>query len=372
MKVAWIYPFDPKNGISFYARSFADALAPFCEIESFDSAACAADRKLFARINRCDLAHLQYEISLYDCNGSNRFERVCRAIGRPKIVTHHEVYREFPGVFPREKIRGRGIVRILKELIYDVRHPAITAYRRHLKHRFWAATQIVHYTYQKGIMRELGVDETTVEVVGHPVARLQVARHPFSGIDTKTDQIHLGSSGFINRNYDYEQLFATLDLLRLPWRFTWIGGLRQPEHEGLLAALRERIVRRGWERRFTITGWVDEGSLQQRLSELDVYLALFSNRSTSSTLMKALGALRCIVARDLPLTRELNCGEPAMLLTGNNPADAAACIEALARQPRLRERLLAGVERYVAGHSYGEMAKKTAALYERVIVRAGR
>jgi hypothetical protein len=370
MKIAWIYPFDHKNGISFYSRSFTEALAEYADIASFDSADCVHGRGIFAHINAHDLVHLHYETSLYEVNGHNRFSRVSRGINRPKIVTHHEVYREFPGVFPREKIKGRGIVRVLKKFVYDTRHPAFTAYRNHLAHGFWGDVQIVHYPFQKVIMRELGIDETGIEVMPHPVMPVSVTQLPFSNLDANGGEVRLGSSGFINPNYDYEQLFAALDMLKIKWRFTWIGGLRRPEDQAILAGIQEHIARRGWEQRFIITGWVDEDTLQRRLNDLDVYLALFSNRSTSSTIIKALAASRLIVARDLELTRDLNEHGPLMLLTGKNPKDAAMCIEELAQQPALRERIIAAVELYVAGHSYGEIAKKLVSLYRRIFERA--
>jgi glycosyltransferase involved in cell wall biosynthesis len=368
MKIAWIYPFDPKLGNSFYARAYAEALREFVQIEPFDCVECLRDRNLFARINACDLAHLQYEIGFYRGGGWNGFERVCRATSRPKVVTLHEIYREFPGIFPREKIRGRGIVRALREMVYDARHPAHTAFRNHLAHGFWADAHVVHYPYQKQILQDLGVRGNTIEVVEHPIARQPLSRLCFSGIDAGDTEVRLGSSGFINSNYDYEQLFAALDLLKIPWRFTWIGGPRLPEHEPILAEIRERIARRGWEQRFTITGWVDEDALQRHLNDLDVYLALFSNRSTSSTIMKALGSSRLIVARDLPLTRDLNAGASLMMLiVGNDPQDAAARTEELARQQELRNRLTSAVERYVTQHSYGAMAKKLVGLYRKIL-----
>jgi hypothetical protein len=367
MKIAWIYPFDPMLGNSSYSRSYTEALREFADVEEFDSAQCVYNKGLLSKINDCDLVHLQYEYNFFSMRGATGFDRVATSVKRPVIVTLHEVYKEFPGVFPRDNLRGQGLVRKLREFVYDRRHPAHTAFRRHLKNRFWAKRIIAHYPFQKLILLEKGIDPAIIAVVEHPISRQMTARSCFEGWNGPSSVLRLGSSGFINANYDYEQLFAALDGVTIPWRFTWIGGTRLPEHEILLAHLREQVARRGWTDRFSVTGWVDEQSLQKELENLDLYLALFSNRSTSSTLMKALSASRIIIARDLPLTRDLNAPEPILHLVGNDSKEVTEGILTLARDVGIRTRTVASVERYTATHSYPLMAKRLIDLYRNVL-----
>lgn len=372
MKIAWIYPFRKELGNVFYGRAYARALAGHAEVEEVDIAACLArPRQCFERINRCDLAHVQYEVTFFQTRGRNGYERLRRRLRVPLVVTLHEVYRRFPDVYPRENVSGPGPVRLAKLLLYDLRHPSYTAYRRHLAGRFGAALIVVHYPYQKRVLIEAGVPEELIAVVGHPLVPAP-PRESGEGTGEAIDTggpLRLGSSGFINTHFDYDQLLTALERLRIPWHFTWIGGVRRPEDEALRTSLERRVRERGWGERFEITGWVSEEEMAARLRRLHLYLALFTDRSTSGTIMKAIAARAPIVARELPLTREINAEGTLMATVGPSAEELVGGIESLRADARERQRLAANIDRFIENNTYEAKAVELLRHYAEVLRR---
>jgi glycosyltransferase involved in cell wall biosynthesis len=260
-------------------------------------------------------------------------------------------------------ISGKGLVRKIKEFIYDIRHPAYCHWLNHLQASFGARLCIVHYPFQKRILENKGF-KRQIEIIPHPVENVHLTAKQdfFSG-----NELELGSSGFINLNYDYNGLFSLLEKLEIPWRFTWIGGLRRNEDSVLLDSILSKVKSHGWEKQFTITGWVDENELNENLRKLDIYLALFSNRSTSSTLMKALAAECLIVARQLPLTVDLNSDTQIMLTVSENISEVIKSVNSLLTDSLLRERIWKNICAFKEKYSYENMANRHAKLYDQLL-----
>ena len=72
-------------------------------------------------------------------------------------MTLHEVYKQFPDVFPRDEIKGNFITKPIKEYVYDWRHPFVTSFARHVLKGFCADKIIVHAQFQKDILIEKGL-----------------------------------------------------------------------------------------------------------------------------------------------------------------------------------------------------------------------
>jgi hypothetical protein len=361
-KIAWIYPFNRKKGVYFYAENYIRALSGKAEIIQIDLDQCLHDKKIFQIVNDCDLVHIQYITEYFGTGQFNSYRRFIKQITPPVIVTLHEIYDEFPGIFPRSRISGKGLVRKIKELIYDFRHPAYRHWLNHLRASFGARLCIVHYPFQKEILVNKGF-KRQIEIVPHPVEKMQLtARQNFySG-----NELELGSSGFINLNYDYNELFSVLESLEIPWRFTWIGGLRRKEDSVLLDSIVSKIKSHGWRDKFTITGWMDENGLNKNLCNLDIYLALFSNRSTSSTIMKALAAECLIIARQLPLTTDLNSDNQIMLTVSEDDTEIINTVNRLITDSSLQREIIKNIRTFKEQYSYENMALRHVRLYDQL------
>lgn len=365
MTIAWISPFSERCGIADYSRQYVEALRKRCDVACFEPTDFRGrSSAAFASMNRCDLVHVQYESSFFSRGNGEYYGSLCRGCARPLIASLHEVYRSFPGVFPREQLSGSGVTLRLRQWLYDRRHPLQTAYLRHAASSFYATTVLVHYEFQAALAAGQGVDPEKIEILPHPLPRIAVP----AGSAVREAGTHpplcLAGLGFVNPHFDYRLLLAALDRLRSPWRFVWIGGPRRREDEEIAAGLNALINGRGWQDRFTITGWVDEDERNRLLLEADMVLALFSARSSSGSLATALGALRPVVATSLPLTEELAAKAGALHIVDSDAAAVAAGIERIAGDERLRSGMVANAAAYRDAVCYEAMAARLIDLYK--------
>ena len=362
MKIAFIYPFDRNLGTSYYSESYIQALKNHVEIIAIDSLACTRSPKAAALLaNNCDLTHVQYEPNFFQLNNRNGYERFVKLLTVPRIVSLHEVYRTQPNIFPREDVRGNALIKPLKLMWYDIRHPLHTIFRNHRHRGFFASRIIVHYPYQKSIVSTWGIAPDTITVIAYPLQ----PRTPIS--KPSAAALRLGCSGFINLNYDYDLLFETLAGIQTPWTFVWIGGLRRREDQWLLDKINRRISDYNWQDRFTITGWIDDESIYTHLERLDCFLALFSERSSSGTILRILETSCPVVATRLPMTVDINAECTVLELIDREPKQALAAINRLCHDLRYRQERIQAVHTYGSTHSFLAMADKLFAVYQSMV-----
>jgi glycosyltransferase involved in cell wall biosynthesis len=367
MRVGWVAPLHAKCGIAFYAGKYAHALSGHVELVECDPEDFGHDRKGFsARLSGCDCVHIQYETSLFCRGRSDLYPGLCREIHAKKIVTLHEIYRQAPGVFPRENLTGTGPVRVLKEFLWDIRHPHWAWFARHMHASFFADAIVVHSQFQKHILMEKGIDKEKIAVIPMPV---QPRRQIITKAVRETGEIILGATGFINPLYDYDLLVKVLEKMKGGWRFNWVGGLRRNEDVNILRDLEREIDRRGWKQRFTITGWVSDDERDRLLDEMHIFCAFFKDRSSSESLADAIAAAKIIVATRMPLSEELVVQGPVLALAPKSPQETAELIEGLLSDGQRRRSMEQASSAYAKTYSYDECAKTLAALYERLIAQ---
>ncbi len=363
MKVAWIFPQHKMCGISFYSHAYVEALKPLVEVACFDPGDFSGNPiDTINRLNQCDLVHIQYETSFFFKNNKDFYSDLCSSIRPPLIVTLHEIYERFPGVFPRDAITGVLPLRKLKLWLYDLRHPHVTALTRHTRRRFSSRALLVHSRFQKDILTSKGISPDMVSVFPIPVNSTTTRpAHPWDG----SGSINLASTGFISGSFDYELLFQALDQCDLPWLFTWIGGIRRPEDNRLLQNLHQEISRRNWRDRFRITGAIPTDKRDELLSRTHIYCAFFNYKSSSESLATAIGNRTLILATSLPLTREMSEQFPVMALTPPDPAKAAQAIRQVAADSKTQNYLQKALSDYC--HEYGRqrMARRLVSFYEK-------
>ncbi len=364
MKVAWVYPQNHKCGIATYSKRYTDALqACGLQIIHVRWNRDTPDIKTVSKIiNGCDLVHIQYEQSIFLKNRKELFAPLCALISRPIVVSLHEIYRQFPGVFPKENITGPFL--LLKKAVYDFRHPAVTAFSRVVKKNFFSDLVLVHHHYHKEILLQNGTDEKLVEVLPHPVSCNPDISYSAKKFDKR---IELGCAGFINPQYDYALLFNALSGLKIDWKFTWIGGLRESRHREVLQKIFEDIKTRGWEKKIIITGWLKKEAFRERIQNLDIALCLFSHRSSSETIGDLLSAGVTVVATDIEMTREIEEAYSAIQLCSFDPHSVSQTVTKICSDSQLREQFSRGAKKYCEQNSYCTMAEKMKGTYERIL-----
>lgn len=368
VKIAWIYPRRDRCGIALYSGRYLDALDKRIDVRRFDTSDFLCRRAgLFAEINVCDLVHIQYETSFFMRNNSDLFENFCKNVKQPVIITLHEVYRTFPDVFPRDLVRGSFITLPFKRILYDYRHPTQIAYRKHVAQAFFAKTVLVHQEYHKKILEEQHIPGDLVSVLPHPVTIVTDAPG-FIPRDAKQSlPAHLVGCGYINPHYNYDLLFAALARLTVPWRFTWIGGVRRDEDDALLNDILHRVQSNKWEDRFQITGWLPEEEYNKILCTADVFCAIFRSRSSSGSIASAIGAGRPIVATALPLTEELAARHGVLHPVRASADMVVKGIEEVLTNRELRDSLEKNVLKYREMYNYDVMADRLVEIYKKCI-----
>ncbi|HEX7511347.1 MAG TPA: glycosyltransferase [Chitinivibrionales bacterium] len=365
MKIAWIFPQNKRCGISMYSHAFVQALEPHAEILCIDPEEICKKPQTIGKITgQCRLAHIQYETAFFMKNGIDHYRELCSLFLCPIVVTLHEVYRQFPGVYPRQSIAGSFPIGLVKRWLYDWKHPCVTALTRHTTAHFYARRILVHWMFQKEILESKGVSGELVGMIPFPVK--SVEGHTGTVWDNASP-LRMTATGFVSDSYDFDLLLKTLDLCTVPWKFTWIGGLRRPEDRSVLKRLEEAIRRRNWTDRFTITGWVDDEARGALLREAHIYVALFKHKSSSESLATALGAQKLIVAAAIELTREITAASPCMLLTQPSARECAEAIERIAQDAPLRGRMHEAVQAYTERFSHARCTRQLLEEYERML-----
>lgn len=362
MKVAWIYPKNSKCGISFYSENYLKYLNKLIEVDTISSSVIFASPKNAAKeANKYDIIHVQYEISHYVKNRYDSYKKFITEIKKPTVVSLHEVYDQFPGAFPRTSIKG--LFSPLKKWIYDYRHPYLTSYRKHLNKHFGADKILVHYNFQKEILIQNNLTANQINVIPLPSEQMKQIK-----IKTSDSQkVSLVSLGFINKNYNYEVLFKTLENLSIPWQFIWLGGLRISEDKELINQLNRNIKSRNWNSKFKISGWLSEEEYIQKITESDIALHLYKDRSSSSSLCKSFAFGLPVISTKLPLTEELHKETDIILINHNNYKECSKAIEDIYLNSDIREKISNREYNYANNHSYSNMARKIVQLYKEIL-----
>jgi hypothetical protein len=326
-----------------------------------------------------DIVHIQYEPSLFFVQKSDAFLKLTKRLHKPLFVSLHEVYDQFPGIFPRKSITGKGLIPSLKKILWDIRHPLQRAMARHEKFAYNAGTIFVHWKFQKEILAQKGIDTKKIVILEHPVAddtsflltkgtSINTASSHLPVSDsTKATPLSLASLGFVNLNYDYHLLLETLASLNRPWRFTWIGGTRREEDEPLINWLRTDIIKRHWQDKFIITGWVEDAVRDSLLNASDLILALFISRSSSESLATIISHHKPIIATSLPLTEELKSRFNVLHTVKSEQSDLVNAIHTLADTISLQQDMIAAQKTYCNSESFNSQAQRLTNFYTQAI-----
>jgi len=365
MTAGWIYPHRNACGITRYSREYIEALrSGGITIVEIDPMLLIRNKPLFlSKVGLCDIVHVQYDTHAFTVRNKDFYLKTIRNIGCPIIVTLHEVYEEDPFAFPRSAITGPLPAKLLRRLIWDVRHPLQNAFLRHLRNGFGASGLIVHHRYHIDILNKCGCPGRPVCVLPHPVVAMAPAA-PFRFASLPA--VHLGAIGSINPGFNYDLLFSVLSQMKRPWTFTWIGGAKNRDQTLLLESIMTRAGNIGWRGRFLVTGVVSEEQMTRRLFDIDIALALFIHRSTSGSLARILGACKPAVATDIGLVREIcdvSPDEAPLLMVKPESDSVINAIEKFIGDPSLQERLLDGMEKYRKKTSYSTLVPMLRTFY---------
>lgn len=369
MNVGMIYPFREQCGIAEFTRSLIVALKENdLNIVEIDSDRMVSE--IVREASKCDVVHIQYEISFFMRGKKDIYPCIMKCIGEPSVVSLHEIYRQHPFVFPRSKIKGRLLIKWLKQIKWDRKHLMQRFEREHRKRFYYAKKVLVFYQYQKKIAVEWGITDRIINVLPMPIPVC-------NGIKTAQfsmhSEVHFGIVGFVNASYDVDLLFKSLQCLRRPWTCTWLGGTPTANAKSVQDTVIDRVKEHSWNDRFIFTGWLPKDAFLKQLSEFDIILALFRYRSSSSSITVAMGAGKPVIASRIPLTEEIaytygsKRTDSPILLVDDSPEEVAETIDRYLSDSRFRQQLQGALHNYTSKMSFQQYASSLETIYQGII-----
>jgi len=103
---------------------------------------------------------------------------------------------------------------------------------------------------------------------------------------------------------------------------------------------REQVAASGIDNQVRFAGWIDYGRMPGVLSAASVVVLASESEGLSRALLEAMASERCVVASDIPASREvIGDGENGLLFGIGNPADLATKLLTALGDGELRARL---------------------------------
>ncbi|MFH1760686.1 MAG: glycosyltransferase [bacterium] len=374
MKIAFVSTWRAKGGWPHYSDSVIDGLAGLgisCEKFPIDSLplsnlATALD---WHEVNKCDIAHIQYEISFFNQQNRNVFQNFISYINIPVVVTLHEIYQENPFIYPFSKVGGSNkVISKIKKYLYWWKHPLHYSERKLYSSNFYAKRITVHSEYHVSIIKSMGCSRDMIRVIEHGVPCVAKGDKDLlkEAYGLKGKQVIL-TFGFLYPNNNYHYIISMLRYLDPKIVYVIAGGAREEMHKNIPGNIEKFARLNGVGDRVRITGFLDEKKRDDFLSLADFYAAPFEIKSTSGSLCWAIGAGLPIITATSQMTDDMNARVPCLMLYDKaNTDNFKKQLAWLVQDPDLQNKLRAGAEKYSQNYSYESMCRKLKSVYEEI------
>ncbi len=304
INVLWIYPHDKKCGIAGYSETL---LSEFRKLSINITIEAPANnytklRNILLKTKQADIVHIQYDSSHWMLGKKNLFSKYATRINKPLVVTLHEIYKESPFDYPVSKIKSAvpgGT--LFKRWIYKLKHHNIRTENKLCKNNYFSTAIQVHNNFQRNILINKGTKESVVHVIPHGVWK-----EKYINIESYPKTWRFGTFGFLNNSTDYKTVLTALSKLQINWTYTIGGGARLPEHKHIANDIKNIAKKLSIGNHVNITGYIKNESMDNFFNGLDIYIAPFKFKSSSSSLNRAVSFACPIIASDIPLVKDIN------------------------------------------------------------------
>ncbi len=366
MKIAFVTPWQEKDGISLYAKELVQGFKSTKELRTFryfePARKFPRDMEVMVfpmrrgeedswsnwveDINQYDLMHLQHEYSWwgsYTNPWGNRFQNFLKSIQVPKVVTYHSV--DLIG-FERPRWGWWG--------------------KRQHRKVFSAADQIIVHTQaaKDGLVKnDLKGEKIQVVPIGVSERRTVKDSEALKKFNL-TGKRFVSIFGYLNPDKGYEIALAALkNILDL---YLVIGGDIQDETNQqykkdlrVLISQEEKI-----KNRVVITGYLGE---EEMISLMDSSWAILLPRThvnASHELSLALSQGKAIIASDLPYFKEVNERyECLAICRAGDAGSLQKILEKILADEKFRKNLEQKANQYAKRYSWDFVANETLSIY---------
>jgi glycosyltransferase involved in cell wall biosynthesis len=303
--------------------------------------------------NLTDVAHIQHQYFFFGGVAPHRshLRALLSAVRIPLIMTVHEIAEAgSPSPF---LIKAAVLLANRRNFL----HPAIDRL-------------LVHTGLDRERLLTLGVPDSRIQVVTHGVPRAE----PMP--DSSTAKRYLGMEGrrvvtlfgFLAVKKGHRVALKAIRRLPEDVLLLFAGDRHPDDHSDYVPNLLAEIARLNLSDRVRISGYLPEERIPDVMAATDVAIAPFLQSSGSGSLANLMAYGRPIVASDIAPHREIASETPSpIVLFESGDAEALAVqIQRLLEDAASRTALQSAALSYASRHSYTQMARETAAIYQEV------
>ncbi len=365
-------------GISVYSNRLMDGLREFPEIENIHLVEAPrfagrlgtkeallnypAEEKRFAKLGRsmaeerANLAHIQHQYFFFGgvAPHKNHARAFLRSVQVPMIMTIHEIAE------PPKGAKSLICLALAKVNRLNFVHPAIERL-------------LVHTEQDRLRLLDLKIREERVRVVRHGVP----ASLPLPEREATKAEMGLKGRrvltlfGYLSQKKGHSIAVDAIQHLPEDVVLIFAGGRHPDDETRYVSQLKAQVESLGLSARVRFTDYLPESEIPRYLAVTDIALAPFLQTSGS-------GSLALMLANGIPVA-----GSPIMphmeiaqdtpsslsLLPSLVPAEVAAHLQKLLADSTVCKALSFGATQYAKRHSYREMARETAEIYQEVLSR---
>ncbi len=377
MKVAMLTTTRERCGIAAYSRTLVEVLREFVEVEiepiEEGKRAAGYHRAQADRLNRADVVHIQHEHSFWGgaLPDQTSYWTLRSMIEKPLVVTAHTTF-SLEEILQVKK-DFRPLHRLAKELLLRRR-----GYRESVDIAPFATGEecIVHTEAGRRALIGRGADPERVHTIPAGVPEPVPASTGGAAIRERfglSGKRILSIFGFISTNKGYELTLRILPELPRDVVLVVAGGPRTPACEPYAQSLKDRVRKMGLKDRVVITGYLSEKDIAEMMMASEIVLAPHTYATGSYSVAFPLAYGRPVITSNQDCFREIHGHVPCLqLFPSGDAARFAACLKALLNDPAKRRELSELALRYAAQHPWRDVARRTAAIYEKAIAHFAR
>ena len=370
LRIAMLAPSAIRCGVADYANFLISELETLPEIESVRKIA-PLDASLFQagfsfrnrmshralsiekgrEFNSGDIAHIQFQYFFFGGVSPLKqlFGETLAKIRVPIVMTVHEIARADASAsrFARVAIKASN-----KTIFRNQKIRAL----------------IVHTEADKESLISLGVEESKVHLVLHPVP--EVAPAP-SKEEAKmrlglTGKTAVTLFGFLSRKKGHYVALESMKHLPEDVVLLFAGDRHPEDTTRYVPELLEACAPLIEAGRMRVTGYLEKDAVPVIMGATDVAIAPFPHSSGSGSIANYFGYGLPIVASDIAPHEYFHKLYPncMTLFRSGDSKELADRIQFILSQPEARIRLVGGSKQFAEKHTYLDMAKKTVKIYQ--------
>jgi glycosyltransferase involved in cell wall biosynthesis len=323
--------------------------------------------KFIPMLERCDVLHIQHELSFYKHRELQSVISAARQRGKRVLVTIHTALDVEYKIAQFHGLSKQGIRQFLAEKKAQKKFEYV-----HLNPLKRADLIIVHNNTTKDSLHAHGFDQARIKVIKMPVPKLSFAlksQELKKALDVRAGDIVFCTVGFITRSKGTEQAVQALVNLPDKYKLAIIGGLHPRGGDtGLLDEIQSFIASNELESRVYITGFIeDDDRLNALIREVDMcvypYDSQYYSYVSSAALSNALANHKPVVAYPTKTISEINQEEQVVTFCKEtNPKGLADTLQAVD--------IVEGEKRaalYAKKHAYDKESLQFADIYRSLV-----